>query len=221
MLSFTTMQFRLVAARRSVRNFNRHSCIDVRLVGLPLVLMPQGGQAIQVFSSPDALNDSTCGGTVPHNHTAHTQPLAPAAATDSLPRTETSTAGADGGGSATSGGEVGFGEGEEANPGPSQLWFGMLAPFVPMRFAGAVWYVTHLQESYGAALLCTCPRLLCPALALLALSWMENTLHHWSAESTTDTRGWLSVATVLVLTVGTRARTTAGRRISTPVSSRP
>ena len=216
------MEFRLVAARSSVRNFNRHSCIDVRLVGLPWVLMPQGGQAIQVFSSPDALNDSTCGGTVPHNHTAHTQPLAPAAATDSLPRTETSTAGADGGGSATSGGEVGFGEGEEANPGPSQLWFGMLAPFVPMRFAGAVWYASTGVLWRCSALLCSALALdlLCPALALLALSWMEDTMHYWSADYCGHTRV-VGCRSLPYSCLGTRARTTAGRRISTPVSSRP
>lgn len=30
-----------------------------------------------------------------------------------------------------------------ANPTASQLWFGMLAPFTPMRLAGAVWCVAE------------------------------------------------------------------------------
>jgi sialate O-acetylesterase len=92
-------------------------------VPIGLVASDWGGQAIQVFSSPDALNDTTCGGT-----NISSAPLAEAA------------------GSLLHAGNGGGGDGVTN----SQLWFAMLAPFVNMRFAGAVWYQVGL-------IFCLCP----------------------------------------------------------------
>ena len=86
-------------------------------VPIGLVASDWGGQPIEVFSSPDALNDTTCGGTAPHF-----TPLAPAE---------------------RQGSEDLLGTGEaDAAPlvAASQLWWAMIAPFVPMRFTGAIWY---------------------------------------------------------------------------------
>ena len=87
-------------------------------VPIGLVASDWGGQAIQVFSSPDALNDTTCGGTVPQRHFAKLDIAAESVA----PATQGSN------------GDTGDGVTN------SQLWFAMLAPFVHMRFAGAIWY---------------------------------------------------------------------------------
>ena len=82
-------------------------------VPIGLVASDWGGQAIQVFMSPDALNDTTCGGTVPPS-------------TELNARTSASTPLA----------EHVQGDGVTA----SQLWYAMLSPLAQMRFAGAVWY---------------------------------------------------------------------------------
>ena len=79
-----------------------------------------GGQAIEVFSSPDALNDKTCGGT---NLTM----LAVTTSTDSIDPMAATKSGDNG--------SEGVG-----GVGTSQLWYSMIAPFQQMRFTGAVWY---------------------------------------------------------------------------------
>ena len=83
-------------------------------VPIGLVASDWGGQAIEVFSSPDALADKTCGGTVTANSTT----------SDSH--------------------DNGHAIGPVSRPsadgvGTSQLWYGMIQPFTRMRFTGAVW----------------------------------------------------------------------------------
>ena len=95
-------------------------------VPIGLVASDWGGQAIQVFSSPDALKDTTCGGTVPQqrqNDFSRSDAVAEAAVAPAAHHT------ADGN----------FGDSGDGVTN-SQLWFAMLAPFVHMRFAGSVWY---------------------------------------------------------------------------------
>ena len=94
-------------------------------VPIGLVASDWGGQAIQVFSSPEALNDSTCGGTVPHFAPATDETVG--SGSGSVTAHQTS-----GAGDVTVGAS---GDGVTA----SQLWFAMLSPLRPMRFAGAVW----------------------------------------------------------------------------------
>ena len=95
-------------------------------VPIGLVASDWGGQAIQVFSSPDALNDSTCGGTVPHFAPAPDETVGSGSGSGSVTAHQTS---------AGEGGVGASGDGVTA----SQLWFAMLSPLTPMRFAGAVW----------------------------------------------------------------------------------
>ena len=80
-------------------------------VPIGLVASDWGGQAIEVFSSPDALNDKTCGGT---NVTS-------AAATSAIGASP----------------QVGA---RQPDVAASQLWYAMISPFTRMRFAGVVWY---------------------------------------------------------------------------------
>jgi sialate O-acetylesterase len=103
-------------------------------IPIGLVASDWGGQKVECFSSPDAIQDATCGGTVNAstnnelvggplasrrpNSTLHYTPL------ESLSLVE------------TDGDEVQ----DQPNPGTSQLWFGQIYPFINMRFTGATWY---------------------------------------------------------------------------------
>jgi sialate O-acetylesterase len=112
-----------------------------RTVPVGLIASDWGGQPIEVFSSPDALSDSTCGGTVP--------PAPPSVRTAVRLRAEVTQLAAvaynhSGG---RDGAETGFADDDVGGVGEStphvsdsQLWFGMLAPFVRMRFTGVIWY---------------------------------------------------------------------------------
>ena len=106
-------------------------------VPIGLVASDWGGQEIQVFMSPGALNDTTCGGT----RAVPSAPSGPASSgahvTTARGTAQATVSGSGGGGAAhhrTSGGVRG--DGVTA----SQLWFAMLAPLARMRFAGTVWY---------------------------------------------------------------------------------
>ena len=89
-------------------------------VPIGLVASDWGGQTVEAFSSPDALNDKTCGGTQPGGRGQ--------TAVDN-DTTDAKSADADG----DYGGPV-------PNPGPSQLWNAMIYPFTKMRFVAALWY---------------------------------------------------------------------------------
>ena len=78
-------------------------------VPIGLVASDWGGQAIEVFSSPDALGDNTCGGT---NTSVQTRSM-----DDGAKPRDTET---------------------EAGVGTSQLWYSMISPFKRMRFTGVV-----------------------------------------------------------------------------------
>eukprot|EP00750_Incisomonas_marina_P009528 INCI16034.8.p1 GENE.INCI16034.8~~INCI16034.8.p1 ORF type:complete len:299 (+),score=45.40 INCI16034.8:242-1138(+) len=83
-------------------------------VPIGLVASDWGGQTVEAFSSPDALADTTCGGTVPNG-------TGPAFDAVAFAKQEA------------------IRDGPEPNPGPTQLWFGQIYPFLHMRFAGATW----------------------------------------------------------------------------------
>lgn len=94
-------------------------------VPIGLVTAAWGGQRIESFSSPDALSDKTCGGTVPepgnpifiHDVDAgadHHDDLPPLRLyREEIPSLKVSD---------------------------MQIWNGMIHPLLPMRFTGAVWY---------------------------------------------------------------------------------
>ena len=109
-----------------------------------LVASDWGGQTVEAFSSPDALADATCGGTV-------APPTAAAAAAHAAqvrlplrPRTALERIAADAVAAATCNATTADGGGPVPNPTASQLWFGQIYPFLHMRFTGATWYqVSH------------------------------------------------------------------------------
>ena len=98
-------------------------------VPIGLVASDWGGQAIEVFSSPDALNDKTCGGT---NVTSAATTSAIGAASLQVSARQPDVA-------------------------ASQLWYAMISPFTRMRFAGAVWYQVcnlHFYHTLGVQRWC-------------------------------------------------------------------
>jgi len=112
-------------------------------VPIGLVASDWGGQAIEVFSSPEALGDKTCGGTAPSEHHAP-PPLPPSPdggnddAWDVDIKSQRSSDDSWGGvGDACS--DTTCVEGRAPTVSSSQLWYAMLAPFLPMRFTGVVW----------------------------------------------------------------------------------
>jgi len=105
-------------------------------VPIGLVASNWGGQPIEVFSSPDALSDATCGGTVGDFQGT----LEHASKIDTV--------------EAPLGVEVGVGVGN------GELWNGMISPFAPMRFAGAVWYQGENNVGYPHQYSCLFPAMI-------------------------------------------------------------
>ena len=96
-----------------------------RTVPIGLIASDWGGQRVECFSSPDALADTTCGGTRPSTRRRRAEeeeavePVEAAEDEDAL---------------------VYDWGGPTPNPGPTQLWNAMIYPLLSMRFTGAVWY---------------------------------------------------------------------------------
>lgn len=84
-------------------------------VPIGLITASWGGQRIETFSSPDALNDTTCGGT---------RQIFGVSSNSEVSRSLR--------------GKVEIIE--KDSPQPTQLWNAMIHPLLPMRFSGAVWY---------------------------------------------------------------------------------
>ena len=101
-------------------------------VPIGLVASDWGGQKVECFSSPDAMADATCGGT-------QELPVDASAAASDV-GVAVSDAGAALRYSAIERLSLSTSVGDEPNPGTSQLWYGQIYPFLPMRFTGAVWY---------------------------------------------------------------------------------
>ena len=95
---------------------------------VPIGLMASdwGGQPIQPFMSPDALADTTCGGT--HNTTT----AARVNGKHSKARSYSENA--------TAGEEALVAAKSDTGSGNSVLWWGMTEPLAQMRMTGAVWY---------------------------------------------------------------------------------
>lgn len=92
-------------------------------VPIGLVASDWGGQEIQVFMSPEALNDTTCGGTVTVPPSAEELNATTMSASTTATTNQPLAADVQGDGVTA-----------------SQLWYAMLSPLARMRFAGAVWY---------------------------------------------------------------------------------
>eukprot|EP00050_Salpingoeca_kvevrii_P022110 m.121236 g.121236 ORF g.121236 m.121236 type:complete len:810 (+) comp9600_c0_seq5:87-2516(+) len=106
-------------------------------VPIGLVASDWGGQRVEAFSSPDALNDTTCGGTVPSGKAAaalykqRKSTWAPVASSGPAP-----------------------------NPGPTQLWNAMIYPLLNMRFAGATWYQGEANAGDPPSYACRFPAMI-------------------------------------------------------------
>ena len=101
-------------------------------VPVGLVASDWGGQKVECFSSPDALADTSCGGTVAPGPAGASEMMAAAAeasATHFTPLERESLPAS------------GQNDDPVPNPGPSQLWFGQIYPLLNLRFTGATWSV--------------------------------------------------------------------------------
>lgn len=107
-------------------------------VPIGLVVSSWGGQKVETFSSPDALADTTCGGTIPaggnllnewhfpyHNDDTH------------LYNINVSE-------------QVNF----------TQLWNAMIHPLIPMRFAAALWYQGEANSQNPTSYACRFPAMI-------------------------------------------------------------
>ena len=96
-------------------------------VPIGLVASDWAGQSVESFSSPEALADRTCGGTLPGHAAASSSedypspPGSPGLSQTARPPGLALPA-------------------DEPWPGPSQLWNAMIYPLRLMRFTGATWY---------------------------------------------------------------------------------
>jgi hypothetical protein len=97
-------------------------------VPIGLVASDWGGQTVETFSSPDALKDTTCGGTVsPADGFASAYGAGDEQRLQPVEQLSVAAM-------------AGTGAGPVPNPSASQLWNAMIYPFLNMRFAGATWY---------------------------------------------------------------------------------
>ena len=114
-----------------------------RKVPIGLIASDWGGQRVECFSSPDALADTTCGGTVPS-----TRRLAEVEATEVEATEATEEEVYDDWGGPT------------PNPGPTQLWNAMIYPLLNMRFTGAVWYQGEANAGDPSGYACRFPAMI-------------------------------------------------------------
>jgi len=111
-------------------------------VPIGLVASDWGGQKVEVFSSPDALQDATCGGTVSPSR----QNIAsPGDALDYLPIEQDSVDALPEASVAVSN---------------SQLWNAMIYPFLNMRFTGATWYQGEANAGNPTSYACRFPAMI-------------------------------------------------------------
>jgi hypothetical protein len=102
---------------------------------------------VEAFSSPDALNDKTCGGTQPydddnayndsHNDGTGMSPRYGLSAEDPPSWQQPGT-----------------------NPGPMQLWYAMIYPLINMRFKGAIWYQGEANDGDPTGYCCRFPAMI-------------------------------------------------------------
>jgi len=125
-------------------------------VPIGLVASDWGGQPIEVFSSTDALNDKTCGGTVPQTKTS---PFGRAVAPAVVPLADFDAVG-EGATMRNRPGTEADDAGLDLGVGTSQLWNAMIAPFMQMRFTGAVWYQGENNAGSPHHYSCTFPAMI-------------------------------------------------------------
>jgi sialate O-acetylesterase len=113
-------------------------------IPIGLVTSCWGGQTVEVFSSADALADTSCGGTRPTNRVAVGDLFrAEQWRRDTLLDYTDITS-----------------DGFEVQTDPSSLWNGMIHPLLPMRFSGAIWYQGEANAKNAASYACRFPAMI-------------------------------------------------------------
>jgi sialate O-acetylesterase len=118
-------------------------------VPIGLVTSCWGGQKVEAFSSPEALADTTCGGTQTRPSpvtTAAEEEGNTASVVDSIHddvRLEKEILNVD-----------------EGRVNSNQLWNGMIHPLLPMRFVGAVWYQGEANSNDATSYACRFPAMI-------------------------------------------------------------
>jgi hypothetical protein len=103
-------------------------------IPIGLVGSDWGGQRVEAFSSPDALNDKTCGGTQPYADGNAYRHRNGSQSPDGMPVEDLSPWQQPG-----------------VNPGPMQLWYAMIYPLINMRFRGAAWWQGEANDGQYAS----------------------------------------------------------------------
>jgi sialate O-acetylesterase len=106
-----------------------------------IIIVAWGGQPIELFSSPQALKDETCGGTVvPAAADLHTAPTSFLRQSESPSPKKNSDI--QGGGN------------------NSSIWNGMVHPLLPMRFKGVIWYQGEANRQNPSEYACRFPAMI-------------------------------------------------------------
>lgn len=124
-----------------------------------------GAQPVEVFSSPDALADTSCGGTRP---------------VGSDNKEETGT-----------GDRV---LGHHIKPKPSELWNAMIHPLLPMRFAGVLWYQGEANADDPISYACRFPAMISDWRTKFNLSTLSFFYVQLAAYAPGKTWPWLRAA---------------------------
>lgn len=129
------------------------------LVPIGLLTSCWGGQKVEVFSSPDALNDETCGGTRPAKNKSpeesaqknrlHGDATKSRADSSKLLR-----------GLHYDPLDSQWTDGQDDPPHNSSLWNGMIFPFLPMRLSGVVWYQGEANSNDATSYACRFPAMI-------------------------------------------------------------
>jgi sialate O-acetylesterase len=112
-----------------------------------------GGQPVEVFSSPDALADTSCGGTRPVGSDSKEESRRwriPGEEIHTMERLEPSFT--------TGTGDDVFGD--YVPPKPTELWNAMIHPLLPMRFAGVLWYQGEANANDPVSYACRFPAMI-------------------------------------------------------------
>jgi sialate O-acetylesterase len=112
-------------------------------IPIGLIVSCWGGQKVETFSSPDALADESCGGTVDK----YSQTEEGISLESSFPNVVMDQP------------DDGFSN-LDINIEPADLWNGMIHPLLPMRLAGALWYQGESNADNATSYACRFPAMI-------------------------------------------------------------
>ena len=122
-------------------------------IPIGIVVSAWGGQPIEPFSSPEALKDETCGGTVlpPRDVASAERQQDTTTERRSLLRSQLEHQS-----TTYNWSESSYDESEN----DSKIWNGMIHPFLPMRFKGVVWYQGESNSQNPTSYACRFPAMI-------------------------------------------------------------